>query len=281
MHWTKGPKAEETRAKIKAARAKQDPKSLSRSASLIGNKNGFQLGNASWNTGTPATPAQKACLDRTGIPHTEEFRARRSREMYELRAERGDNWYHKDTVRFSDETRAKLSAAGLGNTNGFQKKAPSFNLGKPMSAEQKAKISKAHKGKKLTLEHREAIRVSMIDNPKVIANLAKQKVLWQNTAPELQIADLLQSKNLAFEPQFRLPGINHAFDLAIPTLRLLIEVDGCYWHACPIHCPNEDKGTLQLERSRKADRMARALGWSIIHIWQHDVANPLDLLRRI
>ena len=53
------------------------------------------------------------------------------------------------------------------------------------------------------------------------------------------------------ERQFYLKGLNHAFDFAIPSQKLLFEVDGDYWHS------------QNPERDLEIDNFAKSAGWSI------------------
>ena len=53
------------------------------------------------------------------------------------------------------------------------------------------------------------------------------------------------------EKQYYLKGLNHAFDFAIPSQKLLFEIDGDYWH--------KDRK----ERDVEIDNFAKSAGWSI------------------
>jgi DNA mismatch endonuclease (patch repair protein) len=57
-------------------------------------------------------------------------------------------------------------------------------------------------------------------------------------------------------------------------------VDGCFWHGCPKHCHqptgNADFWTKKLSanktRDRKVNRELRKSGWTVLRIWEHDLA---------
>lgn len=59
------------------------------------------------------------------------------------------------------------------------------------------------------------------------------------------------------------------WDFAIPVSRVLIEVDGCYWHGC------EACGYPVPKQKRKEDRrkntIAKRSGWRLIRIPEHAV----------
>ena len=75
------------------------------------------------------------------------------------------------------------------------------------------------------------------------------------------------------------PGILGQPDLFIPSLSLVVFVDGCFYHGCPIHghIPKTHKKywAPKLERTAKRDRRYRAKlrkqGYAVWHLWEHDL----------
>jgi DNA mismatch endonuclease (patch repair protein) len=78
-------------------------------------------------------------------------------------------------------------------------------------------------------------------------------------------------------------------DFVFPTARVAVFVDGCFWHACPRHgsIPLTNRGFWEekLARNRKRDRLVnrtlRELGWTPIRVWQHELREPVRLIRRL
>ncbi len=97
--------------------------------------------------------------------------------------------------------------------------------------------------------------------------LAKYKP--RATAPEQAMAELLRARGVDFESQFRFRGSRYLFDFAVPSKRLLIEVDGCYWHGCA-RC-----GYPGTERSRRVDPLknglAAKMGWRLVRVKEHNL----------
>src|SRR5690554_4823636 len=68
-------------------------------------------------------------------------------------------------------------------------------------------------------------------------------------------------------------------DFVFPAQKLALFVDGCFWHACPIHgsLPNQnsDFWNEKLKRNVSRDRLVgmvlRKSGWRVLRIWQHDL----------
>lgn len=55
-------------------------------------------------------------------------------------------------------------------------------------------------------------------------------------------------------------------------------VDGCFWHACPVHgtMPKNnsewwrEKLTRNVSRDREKDEGLALLGWLPVHVWEHE-----------
>lgn len=69
-------------------------------------------------------------------------------------------------------------------------------------------------------------------------------------------------------------------DFFFPDLRLVVFVDGCFWHACPV-CKRSKSATssefweAKFERNRKRDnryhRLLRKQGYHVMRIWEHEL----------
>lgn len=78
-------------------------------------------------------------------------------------------------------------------------------------------------------------------------------------------------------------------DFTFRKLRVVIFVDGCFWHACPKHAtmPASNRAFWQkkLTGNQTRDRLVtRALqkdGWRVIRIWEHDLSTSIRVLNRI
>ena len=65
-------------------------------------------------------------------------------------------------------------------------------------------------------------------------------------------------------------------DFAFPNSRVLVFIDGCYWHGCPKcgHIPktNKEYWTVKIGRNKKRDRRysreLRKQGFKVIRIWE-------------
>lgn len=70
-------------------------------------------------------------------------------------------------------------------------------------------------------------------------------------------------------------------DFTFRKERLVIFVDGCFWHGCPEHANtpanNRDFWISKLNGNRARDRIVtRTLqkkGWTVLRIWEHELSN--------
>jgi DNA mismatch endonuclease (patch repair protein) len=61
-------------------------------------------------------------------------------------------------------------------------------------------------------------------------------------------------------------------------LRIVVFVDGCFWHGCPLHGNrpryNGDWWRQKIERNQRRDRdtdqRLGAAGWTVVRAWEHD-----------
>ena len=107
-----------------------------------------------------------------------------------------------------------------------------------------------------------------------------------------------KSTEIALIKIFRENGItgwrrNHPLfgkpDFVFPKSRVVVFVDGCFWHGCPSHgnMPKnnrkfwEKKILANRKRDQKVNRTLRSAGWSVQRIWEHDIIKPEKCARKI
>ncbi len=69
-------------------------------------------------------------------------------------------------------------------------------------------------------------------------------------------------------------------DIAFTRWKVCVLVDGCFWHSCPEHGvlprTNREWWEWKLARTRErdldTDERLRALGWSVVRVWEHMAA---------
>lgn len=97
-----------------------------------------------------------------------------------------------------------------------------------------------------------------------------------NSKPEVALRRQLHQRGLRYRVNMKgLPGTP---DIAFTRAQLAVFVDGCFWHACPAHAtlPKNNRAWWQAkfdatrERDARKDRDLEALGWQVVHVWEHE-----------
>lgn len=101
------------------------------------------------------------------------------------------------------------------------------------------------------------------------------------TRPERELRRALHARGLRFRVnRADLPGTP---DIVLSGVRVVVFVDGCYWHNCPAHgrVPKNnhawwaEKLRRNVERDREVDEQLQAAGWLALHYWEHEPVAPV------
>ncbi|MFB9832260.1 very short patch repair endonuclease [Actinoallomurus acaciae] len=101
----------------------------------------------------------------------------------------------------------------------------------------------------------------------------------KDTKPELRLRSLLHQRGLRYRVDVRpLPGVRRSADIVFPKQKIAVFVDGCFWHACPEHHRPATKNAAfwhqkiqgNRERDLATNESLRAVGWTVIRIWEHE-----------
>src|SRR4051794_11274263 len=93
----------------------------------------------------------------------------------------------------------------------------------------------------------------------------------RDTGPERALRSLLHRQGLRFRVDYSVPGHRSRADIAFPRAKVVVYVDGCFWHGCPTHATwpkaNRDwwRAKIEANRRRDADTSARLEdeGWYV------------------
>ena len=103
-----------------------------------------------------------------------------------------------------------------------------------------------------------------------------------NTRPERELRRALWARGLRFRLNVRTPfGVP---DLMFKSSRVVVFVDGCFWHGCPRHYSRpktrtgywSDKLRVNVSRDQRQTTSFESQGWRVARIWEHEIAEDLE-----
>lgn len=115
------------------------------------------------------------------------------------------------------------------------------------------------------------------------------RIRSQGTTPEQRLYKIVRKaagRRITKRNVKELPGQP---DLLIPSLRIVIFADGCFFHSCPDHghLPKSNarywkpKLARNQMRDARSRRRLRRMGYSVWRVWEHDLAlKRLHLIAR-
>ncbi len=110
----------------------------------------------------------------------------------------------------------------------------------------------------------------------------------RDTAPELALRRELHRRGLRYRVEVALPvAPRRRMDIVFAPARLVVLVDGCFWHGCPSHGTaaraNADYWSAKIVanqlRDADTDARLRADGWEVLRVWEHE--DPVEAAERI
>lgn len=163
--------------------------------------------------------------------------------------------------------------------------------GKPLSAEHKMKLYIVNKNKTISERHRKLISAALKGNKHALgcarsaetrkkmsmASLQRMRdgvFRRKPTIPEKKMMLLIERNGLPYKytgnGKFWIENRNPDF-VNINGEKKLLEVDGCYWHNCPICFNNKIVFAKGLKTDNHRDLVYKKYNWEIIRVWEHEL----------
>ena len=116
----------------------------------------------------------------------------------------------------------------------------------------------------------------------VRSRMSRQK--RKDTEAEMSVRRILHARGLRYRVDVRpVPELRARGDIVWSGLRLIVFIDGCFWHGCPDHATRPranaewwaEKLDNNIRRDRRTDSELRKRGWTVLRFWEHE--NPEDV----
>lgn len=202
---------------------------------------------------------------------------------------------------FSKEVIEKMrkSHLGLKQTEEHIRNAAKTRIGRKRSPESIEKTRLAHIGRKVSDEQKEKQRITMTG--RITSDAIKKKISdslkgkkkpprseihkqrirewvvahpnkkFGDTKIELKVEEELKKRQILYKKHFPLYGIANV-DFYLPGYDCVIQCDGCYWHNCLLHCPNNHIGSR--DRDERQDIILEENGIKVHRLWEHEINHP-------
>jgi DNA (cytosine-5)-methyltransferase 1 len=133
---------------------------------------------------------------------------------------------------------------------------------------------------------------SVLAEPEPVPGEASRKRMKRQprkgTKPENVVFDELASRGLHFERNTKpVEGLRREADGCHTSAKVVVFVDGCFWHGCPTHSRPTKSNTLwwreKIDKNKARDeettRLLTDAGWSVVRVWEHE--DPTAAVERI
>jgi DNA mismatch endonuclease (patch repair protein) len=123
-------------------------------------------------------------------------------------------------------------------------------------------------------------------SPEASRRMAKAR--QKSTGAEVAVRRGLYRRGLRYRVDFEVLKKPRRFaDIAFPSRRIAVFVDGCFWHGCPEHATRPKQNAefwrqkIEANRLRDADTNSRLFnsGWTVLRFWEHQ--SPIDAAETI
>lgn len=108
-----------------------------------------------------------------------------------------------------------------------------------------------------------------------------------NKSTELRLVKIMrQNRITGWRRNQNLPGKP---DFVFRREKLVVFVDGCFWHGCRWHCRMPKSHQIywqsKIERNKARDKDVRhalkSAGWKVLRIWEHELKNDGHIAYKI
>ncbi|MGP3660941.1 very short patch repair endonuclease [Burkholderia gladioli] len=122
----------------------------------------------------------------------------------------------------------------------------------------------------------------VLGDPVAVRSANMARIRGKDTRPELLLRKALWRQGLRYRLGVKVEGTRP--DLVFCAQRVVVFVDGCFWHGCPCHYVRPRSGAefwaaklaANTTRDRRQTRLLLDAGWTVLRIWEHEINSDLE-----
>lgn len=109
------------------------------------------------------------------------------------------------------------------------------------------------------------------------------RIRGRDTRPEIALRRALWRLGLRYRLNYRILGVRP--DVVFVSAKIVVFVDGCFWHGCPIHYTRPRSTSAKFWEHKLQENVARdqlqtniltTAGWTVLRLWEHAVESDPD-----
>lgn len=108
---------------------------------------------------------------------------------------------------------------------------------------------------------------------------------------ELKVLEVLDNLNISYQRFYLIKGYKHPYDIYLNNTKILIEINGSFWHADPkkykendkMLFPGKKRGVLAKDiwkQDANNIKKANKNGYKVITIWEDEINKPIEELTK-
>ena len=97
------------------------------------------------------------------------------------------------------------------------------------------------------------------------------------TSIELMARNSIARRGIPMVVSKRLEDICYP-DVILPTLKIAVFCHGCFWHACPVHCPVVPNWLRAKIKDKFVEAELEKRGWTVLVAWEHEFKANKDIV---
>jgi DNA mismatch endonuclease (patch repair protein) len=122
-------------------------------------------------------------------------------------------------------------------------------------------------------------------NPEPLDDSIRRRMQMQrrrDTGIEIKVRKALHRVGYRFRVDYRPDkSLRCRGDLVFTRLKVVVFVDGCFWHGCPLHAtsPKNNAGWWReklagnIARDQRNSLALNKLGWIVVRLWEHETVD--------